>query len=164
MAEPAPRYVLLSGGAGYIGSHTLIEMLESSPEYAPVVVDNLYNASRESITRIEALTGKKVPFYDIDLTKDPATSGLDDLFTKYSFHSVINFAGMKAVGESMKIPLEYYSCNLSIVFNLLAVMKKHGVKNFVFSSTACVYGEPQYLPIDESHPCGYIIPVCCFFH
>ena len=95
-----------------------------------------------------------MPFYDIDLTKDPSTSGLDELFSKYSFHSVINFAGMKAVGESMKIPLEYYSCNLSIVFNLLAVMKKYGVKNFVFSSTACVYGEPQYLPINESHPVG----------
>ena len=103
----------------------------------------------------------QVPFYDIDLTKDPTTSGLDNLFSKYSFHSVINFAGMKAVGESMKIPLEYYSCNLSIVFNLLAIMKKYRVKNFVFSSTACVYGEPQYLPIHRSGVTSHFFEVAC---
>lgn len=149
----AHKYVLLCGGAGYVGSHTLLEMLNTSG-YVPVVVDNLYNASQECVRRIEKLTGKQVPFYSVDLSQNPISSGLDDLFKKYSFFAVINFAGLKAVGESARIPLTYYQTNLTIVFNLLNTMKKHGVRNFVFSSSACVYGEPQYLPINEEHPAG----------
>lgn len=147
------KYILVPGGAGYVGSHTVVEILNSG-EYVAVVVDNLYNASKECIKRIEKLTGKEVIFHEIDLTQDPKSSGLEELFVKYKFSAVINFAGLKAVGESMKIPLSYYQCNLTITFNLLNVMKKFGVKNFVFSSSACVYGDPKYNPIDESHPVG----------
>lgn len=93
-------------------------------------------------------------FYKIDVTDDPYSSGLEELFKKYKFDAVINFAGLKAVGESMSKPLEYYSCNLTIVFNLLRLMKSHNVKNFIFSSSACVYGEAQYLPVNEAHPVG----------
>ena len=151
--DSSKKYVLVPGGLGYVGSHTVVELLNTG-EYVPVVVDNLYNSSEECITRLEKLTGKPVLFYKIDLTHDPKTSGLEDLFQQYRFHSVINFAGLKAVGESVQIPLTYYQTNLGITFNLLNTMKKFGVKNFVFSSSACVYGIPQKLPIDESHPVG----------
>jgi UDP-glucose 4-epimerase len=147
------KFVLLSGGAGYVGSHTLIELL-STLNYSPIVVDNLNNSSSECLKRIEMLTQKAIPFYNIDLASDPETSGLKDLFKKYNFYAVINFAGLKAVGESMRIPLDYYQVNLNITFNLLSMMKEFGVTNFVFSSSACVYGEPRYLPIDEKHPAG----------
>lgn len=147
------KFVLVPGGLGYVGSHTVVELLNTN-EYTPVVVDNLYNASEECITRLEKLTGKSVPFYKIDLTQDPLTSGLDNIFQKYNFHSVINFAGLKAVGESVRIPITYYQTNLTITFNLLNTMKKYGVKNFVFSSSACVYGEPRKVPVDESEPVG----------
>ncbi len=88
------------------------------------------------------------------MSQDPQSSGLEDIFKKYSFTAVINFAGLKAVGESMSKPLEYYTCNLTIVFNLLRMMKQYNVNNFIFSSSACVYGSPSYLPINESHPAG----------
>ena len=147
------KYVLVPGGLGYVGSHTVVELLNTG-DYVPVVVDNLYNSSEECVARLEKLTGKPVPFYNIDLTHDPKTSGLEDIFRQYRFHSVINFAGLKAVGESVQIPLTYYKTNLGITFNLLDTMKKFGVKNFVFSSSACVYGNPQKNVVDESHPVG----------
>lgn len=149
----AKLFVLVCGGAGYIGSHTVLEILKGC-DYTPIVADNLSNSSLECLTRIEGVVGKAVNFYEIDLAKDPKTSGLDELFSKYNFYAVINFAGLKAVGESMCIPLSYYQCNLQITFNLLSTMKAHGIKNYVFSSSACVYGAPQYLPIDEKHPVG----------
>ena len=96
----------------------------------------------------------QVIFHQIDVTHDPEASGLEELFKKYDFFAVINFAGLKAVGESVSKPLEYYSCNLTIVFNLLRLMKIYNIKRFIFSSSACVYGDPKYLPIDESHPAG----------
>ena len=146
------KYVLVPGGLGYVGSHTIVELVASG--YTPVVVDNLYNSSLECIPRLEKLTGKEVIFYKIDLTYDPLTSGLDELFQKYKFHSVINFAGLKAVGESVRIPVTYYQTNLTIIFNLVNTMKKYGVKNMIFSSSACVYGKPKKNPVDESEPVG----------
>ena len=150
----AAKFILVCGGAGYVGSHTVLELLNSI-DYTPVVVDNFSNSSRECLTRIGQVAGKTVIFHEIDLAKDPKTSGLDELFQNYNFYAVINFAGLKAVGESMCIPLSYYQCNLDITFNLLATMKAYGIKNFVFSSSACVYGNPQCLPIDEKHPVGH---------
>lgn len=147
------KYVLVPGGAGYIGSHTVAELLKTDC-YLPVVVDNLYNSSKECISRIAKFTGKEVPFYNIDLTEDPKTSGLEDVFRKYQIYAVINFAALKAVGESVKIPLAYYSTNLGIAFNLLNTMEKFGVKNMIFPSSACVYGTPKELPLLETHEVG----------
>ena len=144
------KYILVTGGAGYIGSHTVLELLNANV-YQPVVVDNLYNASEEAIRRVEQITGKQVDFVKLDLLD---SGKLRELFEKYQFYAVIHFAGLKAVGESVRLPLLYYRTNIDVAINLLEVMKEYGVKNFIFSSSATVYGTPQYLPLNENHPTG----------
>ena len=149
-SETSTKYVLVTGGAGYIGSHTVLELLKTN-EYRPVVVDNLYNSSEESIHRVEKIMGKKVDFVKMDL-QDP--DKVRELFEKYRFYCVMHFAGLKAVGESVQLPLVYFKNNIDIALNLLDTMKACGVRNFIFSSSATVYGLPQYLPLDEKHPVG----------
>ena len=141
--------ILVAGGAGYIGSHTCVELLNAG--YEVVVVDNLYNSSRKALDRVEEITGKKVTFYEVDLLDRAA---LEEVFEKEKIDSVINFAGLKAVGESVHKPLEYYSNNLTSTLVLLNAMRAHGVKNFVFSSSATVYGDPASVPIREDFPVG----------
>ncbi|XP_052571927.1 UDP-glucose 4-epimerase isoform X2 [Peromyscus californicus insignis] len=147
--------VLVTGGAGYIGSHTVLELLEAG--YSPVVIDNFHNAIRggdsmpESLRRVQELTGRSVEFEEMDILDQAA---LQQLFKKHSFKAVIHFAGLKAVGESVQKPLDYYRVNLTGTIQLLEIMRAHGVKNLVFSSSATVYGNPQYLPLDEAHPTG----------
>ena len=127
--------ILVTGGAGYIGSHTCIELLEAG--YQVVVVDNLCNSSKKSLERVQEITGKELTFYQDDLLDSEA---LDAIFQRESIDAVIHFAGLKAVGESVQKPLEYYHNNLTGTFILLEKMKKYQVKNFVFSSSATVYG------------------------
>jgi len=143
--------ILVTGGAGYIGSHTIIELQKAGMEV--VVVDNLSNSSRESLNRVEKITGKPVKFYKVDI-KDAA--GLDEVFEKEEIDSCIHFAGLKAVGESVEKPLEYYTNNISGSLVLFDVMRKHNVKNIVFSSSATVYGTPAFVPITEECPKGEI--------
>ena len=143
--------ILVAGGAGYIGSHTCVELLNAG--YEVVVVDNLYNSSEEALKRVETITGKAVTFYQVDLLDKPA---LDDVFKKESISSVINFAGLKAVGESVRKPLEYYHNNITGTLNLCDVMRNHGVKNIIFSSSATVHGDPAFVPITEECPKGQI--------
>lgn len=143
--------ILVTGGAGYIGSHTCVELLNEG--YEVVVVDNLYNASEKALERVEQITGKKVKFYKVDLLDKEA---LAELFDKEDIESVIHFAGLKAVGESVAKPLEYYHNNMTGTFNLCDVMRNHGVKNIVFSSSATVYGDPAFVPITEECPKGKI--------
>ncbi|HKJ34492.1 MAG TPA: UDP-glucose 4-epimerase GalE [Balneolales bacterium] len=139
--------VLVTGGAGYIGSHTCVELLNEGFEI--VVVDNLANSKKESLQRVEKLTGKKVPFYQVDLRNKAA---LNDVFTENNIDAVIHFAGLKAVGESVSIPLEYYHNNVTGTLILCEVMHKHHVKKIVFSSSATVYGDPETVPIKEDFP------------
>ena len=142
--------VLVSGGAGYIGSHTCIELIEAG--YDIVVADNLSNSCEESIRRVSQITGKEIPFERTELCN---LAEVEALFAKYpEIDSVIHFAGLKAVGESVAKPLEYYTNNLISTLNLLNVMRAHGVKNFVFSSSATVYGDPETVPISEDSPTG----------
>lgn len=143
--------ILVTGGAGYIGSHTCVELLNEG--YEVVVVDNLYNASEKALERVERITGKKLKFYKVDLLDKEA---LTEVFDKEQIESVIHFAGLKAVGESVAKPLEYYHNNMTGTFNLCDVMRKHGVKNIVFSSSATVYGDPAFVPITEECPKGKI--------
>ena len=133
--------VLVTGGAGFIGSHTVVELLQEG--FGVVVVDNLCNASEESLRRVEQITGKKAVFYNADV-RDRAA--MDGIFRENQIDWVIHFAGLKAVGESVRKPLEYYDNNLVS----LETMREHGVKNFVFSSSATVYGDPERLPLDEN--------------
>ncbi|MEG1103943.1 MAG: UDP-glucose 4-epimerase GalE [Oscillospiraceae bacterium] len=140
--------ILVSGGAGYIGSHTCIELMATG--YDILVADNLSNSCEESLVRVEKITGKKVPFVNVDLCDLEAT---DKLFAAHpEINSVIHFAALKAVGESVKKPLEYYTNNLVNTLNVLNCMRKYGVKNFVFSSSATVYGDPASVPITEDFP------------
>ena len=142
--------VLVSGGAGYIGSHTCIELIQAG--YDIVVADNLSNACEEAVHRVEQITGKKIPFVQAELCN---LNEVEDLFAQYpDIDSVIHFAGLKAVGESVAKPLEYYTNNLVSTLNLLNVMRAHDVKNFVFSSSATVYGDPETVPISEDTPTG----------
>ena len=144
------KFVLVTGGAGYIGSHVVLELLKDE-RYVPVVVDNLDNSHPECLHRIEELSGKKVLFYPVDLMyKD----GLREVFKKYNFSSAIHLAGLKAVGESVENPMKYYRVNIGIALNLVEVMKEFGVRNLLFSSSATVYGTPKYLPLDENHETG----------
>lgn len=136
--------VLVTGGAGFIGSHTCVELLQGGFEV--VVADNLCNASEESLRRVEKITGKKLTFYPIDV-RDRAA--LDGVFSAHKIDWVIHFAGLKAVGESVEKPLAYYDNNLISTLVLLEVMRAHHVKRIVFSSSATVYGEPERLPLDE---------------
>lgn len=143
------KTTLVTGGAGYIGSHTLIELINNN--FDVVVVDNLVNSSRESLRRVEQITGHEIPFIEADVRDQ---SVLDDIFTTYSIDSVIHFAGLKAVGESVAKPLEYYDNNLVSTLALLEAMRKHGVKQLVFSSSATVYGSPSELPLRETSTVG----------
>ncbi|MDY6366967.1 MAG: UDP-glucose 4-epimerase GalE, partial [Clostridia bacterium] len=136
--------VLVTGGAGYIGSHTMVELLNSGHEV--VCIDNLSNSKYEAVKRVEKITGKKVKFYEGDI-RDKVI--LDKIFTENKIDSVINFAGLKAVGESCQKPLEYYDCNIGGLLQLVFSMREHGVKNIVFSSSATVYGKPESVPIKE---------------
>lgn len=141
--------ILVTGGAGYIGSHTVVELLNSGQSV--VVLDNFCNSSLESLRRVEQITGKTVPFIHGDVRD---TACLQQLFTDYAITAVIHFAGLKAVGESVAKPLAYYETNVQGTLNLLQVMAAHGVKKFVFSSSATVYGDPATVPIREDFPTG----------
>ena len=136
--------VLVTGGAGFIGSHTVVELLDAG--YEVVVVDNLSNASEESMRRVKEITGKSFDFYVADV-RDRAK--LEEIFSAHNVDWVIHFAGLKAVGESVQKPVLYYDNNLISTLVLLETMEKFGVRNFVFSSSATVYGEPERLPLDE---------------
>ncbi len=137
--------VLVTGGAGFIGSHTVVELLNAG--YGVVVIDNLANANEESLHRVEKITGKKPTFYCNDV-RDRAA--LQKIFKEQKIDWVVHFAGLKAVGESVRMPLEYYDNNLVSTLVLLETMREFGVKNIVFSSSATVYGDPEELPISET--------------
>ncbi len=141
--------ILVTGGAGYIGSHTVVELL--AKQHRVVVADNLVNSSPEAIRRLETITQQTIPFFEIDL-RDRVK--LEALFRDHSFDAVIHFAGLKAVGESVQKPLEYYNNNLYSTLVLLETMQKFEVKKLVFSSSATVYGDPQELPIQETTRTG----------
>ncbi len=143
--------ILVTGGAGYIGSHTCVELLNAG--YDVVVVDNLCNSSRKSLARVEEITGKRVTFYEVDLLNREA---LERVFENERIDSVIHFAGLKAVGESVYKPLEYYHNNITGTLILCDAMRRHGVKSIVFSSSATVYGNPAFVPITEECPKGEI--------
>lgn len=141
--------ILVTGGAGFIGSHTVVELLNA--DYDVVVLDNLCNSSEKSLKRVEEITGKKVTFYKADILDRDA---LEDIFAKEKIDSVIHFAGLKAVGESVAKPWEYYENNISGTLTLVDVMRKHNCKNIIFSSSATVYGTPAFVPITEECPKG----------
>lgn len=141
--------ILVTGGAGYIGSHTVIELINAG--HSVVVVDNLVNASRVALQRVEQIVGRSVPFYETDIRD---REGMERVFTENSFDCVIHFAGLKAVGESVQKPLEYYDNNITGTLVLLDVMRSAGCKNIIFSSSATVYGNPAVVPITESCPKG----------
>ncbi|MCM1466591.1 MAG: UDP-glucose 4-epimerase GalE [Alistipes sp.] len=141
--------ILVTGGAGYIGSHTVVELQNAG--YDVVVVDNLVNSSEKVLERVKAITGKDVTFYKVDIQDK---EGLEQVFDKENIESCIHFAGLKAVGESVVKPLEYYTNNIAGTLTLLDVMRTHNVKNIVFSSSATVYGNPAFIPITEECPKG----------
>lgn len=141
--------ILVTGGAGYIGSHTCVELLNEG--YEVVILDNLYNSSYKAVERIQKITGKSVVFYETDILDK---EGIEKIFTEEKIDAVIHFAGLKAVGESVYKPLEYYHNNITGTLNLCDVMRNHGVKNIIFSSSATVYGDPAQIPITEECPKG----------
>lgn len=141
--------IMVTGGAGFIGSHTVIELLNAG--HSVVVVDNLINSCELSLQRVEEIADKKVPFYKADI-RDRAA--LEKIFAEHSFDCCIHFAGLKAVGESVQKPWEYYDNNIGGTLVLLDVMRKHGCKNIIFSSSATVYGNPAQIPIPETCPLG----------
>ncbi|MEY8469590.1 SDR family NAD(P)-dependent oxidoreductase, partial [Faecalibaculum rodentium] len=141
--------ILVTGGAGYIGSHTAVELLKSGHEV--IVADNLSNSSEKALDRVKEITGKDLSFYNVDLRDKDA---LQDLFDKEDIDAVIHFAGLKAVGESVSKPIEYYQNNIGGTLNLVEAMRDHGVKNIIFSSSATVYGDPAEIPITENCPKG----------
>ena len=139
--------VFVTGGAGYIGSHTCVQLLNAG--YEVVIADNFVNSKPEALNRIRLNTGKEFRFYEADVTSEEA---IDEIFSKEKIDSAIHFAGLKAVGESVQQPLRYYDNNLRSTLALLKMMKKHGIHNFVFSSSATVYGTPETVPIREDAP------------
>ena len=145
--------VLVTGGAGYIGSHTCIEMVKAG--YDVVVVDNLDNSNKESLSRVEKIVGKEIKFYENDVRDKDA---LRKIFSENKIEAVIHFAGLKAVGESVAKPIEYYDNNLISTIYLLEVMREFDVKKFVFSSSATVYGVAKEMPLKEGMPTGAINP------
>ncbi len=141
--------ILVTGGAGYIGSHTVIELQNAG--YDVVVMDNLSNSSEVALERVQEITGKPLTFYKADILDRVAT---EEIFSKEKIEAVIHFAGLKAVGESVQKPWEYYNNNITGTLILLDVMRKHNVKNIIFSSSATVYGEPEKVPVTEETPKG----------
>lgn len=141
--------ILVTGGAGYIGSHTCVELLNAG--YDVVIIDNLYNSNQKAVDRIEEITGKKVKFYEEDLMDRAAVKRV---FDENKIDAVIHFAGLKAVGESVHKPIEYYRTNIGSTLNLTDEMRAHGCKNIIFSSSATVYGDPAEIPITENCPKG----------
>lgn len=143
--------ILVTGGAGYIGSHTCVELIQAG--YEVVIVDNLSNSSEEAVKRVEKITGHTVAFYPVNLLDKVS---LQQVFSKEAIDSVIHFAGLKAVGESVHKPLEYYHNNITGTLVLCEVMREYGVKKLIFSSSATVYGDPAFVPITEECPKGAI--------
>ncbi len=143
--------ILVTGGAGFIGSHTCVELIEAG--YDIVVLDNLVNSSKEAVKRVEKICGRAIPFYPVDLLD---VDGVEAVFDKENIDAVIHFAGLKAVGESVAKPWEYYNNNITGTLNLCQVMRNHNVKNIIFSSSATVYGDPAEIPITEKCPKGEI--------
>jgi len=141
--------VLVTGGAGYIGSHTVVELLDGGHEV--IVCDNLCNSQKESLERVRQITGKAPVFYEADIRD---RSAMERVFSSHAIDCVIHFAGLKAVGESVRMPWEYYDNNISGTLTLVDVMRRHGVKNLIFSSSATVYGDPAEIPITEDCPLG----------
>lgn len=141
--------ILVTGGAGFIGSHTVVELQNAG--YDVVVVDNLCNSSEKSLERVKEITGKDVKFYKVDILD---REGLEEVFAKEQIDSCIHFAGLKAVGESVQKPWEYYNNNIAGTLVLVDVMRKHNVKNIVFSSSSTVYGTPKSVPLTEKSPKG----------
>lgn len=141
------EYILVTGGAGYIGSHTCVELINSG--YKVVVVDNLSNSSRESLNRVEKIIGEEIPFFEADIRDGAA---LAEIFQQFNISAVIHFAGLKAVGESCEIPLHYYENNVSGTIELCKQMEAHNCKRLIFSSSATVYGDPSSVPISENFP------------
>jgi UDP-glucose 4-epimerase len=147
------KKILVTGGCGFIGSHTVLELLNKN--YQVTVIDNLHNSSYEALNRVQKITGKKVSFHQVDLLNKAA---LEKVFEDHPFDAVIHFAGLKAVGESVRKPLLYYSNNISGTVNLCEIMSRAGVKNIVFSSSATVYGDPSQSPIPETSPLQAVNP------
>ena len=145
--------VLVTGGAGYIGSHTCLELLRSGHEVS--VIDSLCNGNEEALARVQLLSNRTLEFSQCDVRD---TLALNKIFDQFEPDAVIHFAGLKAVGESIAEPARYYDVNVGGTATLLGVMERSGCDNFVFSSSATVYGEPQYLPCDENHPLNPINP------
>ena len=141
--------ILVTGGAGFIGSHTCVELQQAG--YDVVVYDNLSNASEKSLERVEAITGKPVKFYKGDILD---RDRLNEVFANEKIDSCIHFAGLKAVGESVQKPWEYYENNIAGTLTLVDVMRQHNCKNIIFSSSATVYGDPAEIPITENCPKG----------
>ncbi|WP_272660309.1 SDR family NAD(P)-dependent oxidoreductase, partial [Providencia sp. PROV112] len=143
------QQVLVTGGLGYIGSHTCVQMIQQGMQ--PVILDNLHNANLEVLNRIEAITGVKPTFYQGDVRDGQI---LASIFANHQIHSVIHFAGLKAVGESVQKPIEYYDVNVNGTLVLVESMKKAGVKSLIFSSSATVYGDPEEVPLTENSKVG----------
>lgn len=141
------KNILVCGGAGYIGSHTVIELCKAG--FTPIIFDNFYNSKPAVLKRVNQIVGHEVAFVKGDIRSQ---SDLNQVFDNYKIDAVINFAGLKSVGESVKKPLEYYDNNVNGARTLLAVMKEHGCRNFIFSSSATVYGEPDFVPLTEDSP------------
>lgn len=141
--------ILLAGGAGFIGSHTAVELMDAG--YEVVIVDNFYNSSPEVVRRIEEISGKSVKVYNVDAADNDA---MDKVFEENEIETVIHFAGLKSVGESVSLPLKYYRNNLDSTLTILELMEKHDVRNIIFSSSATVYGSPRKVPITEDMPTG----------
>ena len=147
------KTILVTGGAGYIGSHACLELLEAG--YEVVVLDNLSNSRFDSLSRVEELTGKSIQFHLLDLRDGDA---VQQLFEQEQIDAVMHFAGLKAVGESVEKPLDYYQNNVGGTANLLEEMNRHGVKDIVFSSSCTVYGAPETLPLREDFPLQAMSP------
>lgn len=145
--------ILVTGGAGYIGSHTCLELLQAG--YEVIVIDNLANSKTEGLRRVQELAGKTLTLHQVDLLDSEA---LDAVFRQHTIEAVMHFAGLKAVGESVQIPLHYYHTNIMGTLNLCTAMGAVGVTKLVFSSSATVYGDPQTVPIDETFPCSATNP------